>query len=270
MHRSIPIDHKTIHSPHKGRKTPMHNPMAPERRTRKRHPLRPTTPPNHPQHRPHEIPRIGDERARSADLRHGRRDEIALHELDLDAVGLQLRPQRRRPLLQERFAAGVGGQQRRGQHAAEGTHRQHQPASPLHHSRRDELRDAQRADAVDGDDVPHLALGRLREGNRDVMALPDVVDQHRHVQALHQRPQPGVVVVVVGGEVHGEEPGLHRGAGIFGLDLLGEGLQFRVRAGDEEEVEAFLRELDGEFLADAVRGAGDDRPASFGAELAKL
>ena len=244
--------------------------MAPKRRARKRHALRAPAPPDLAQHRPHEIPRIGNQRARSSDLRHGRRDEVALHELHLHAVRLHLRPQRRRPLLQERFAAGIRGQQRGRQQAAEGAHRQYEAAPSLHHARRDEGRDAKRADAVDRDDVLHLALCRLREGDGHVVAFAHVVDQHGDIQSLDEGPQSRVVGVVVGGEVHGQQLGPHRGAGVFRLDLLGEALQFRRRPRHEDQVEAFLRELDGEFLADAVRGPGYEGPASFGAEVAEL
>ena len=43
-----------------------------------------------------------------------------------------------------------------------------------------------------------------------------------------------------------------------------------MRARDEEEVVAFAGELEGEFFADAVGGAGDDGVAAFGGVFSEL
>ena len=101
------------------------------------------------------------------------------------------------------------------------------------------------------------------------MALPHVVDQDRHVETVHHFFQSSVIGIVVGCEIHGEDFG-GIGSGRLGLDAFGEGLEFRFGAGDEKDVEAALGELDGEFFADTVGGAGYDGPAGAGAESAKL
>jgi hypothetical protein len=49
-----------------------------------------------------------------------------------------------------------------------------------------------------------------------------------------------------------------------------ESLEFRGGARNEEEVEAFLCELDGVFFSQAVGGAGDDCPGAFLAIFAEL
>lgn len=54
------------------------------------------------------------------------------------------------------------------------------------------------------------------------------------------------------------------------LDGRGEVVEFGLRARDEENVEAALGELESVFFAYAVRGAGDDSPAAFGAEFGEL
>lgn len=51
---------------------------------------------------------------------------------------------------------------------------------------------------------------------------------------------------------------------------MGEGVEFGFGAGDEEDGEAGTGELEGEFFADSVRGAGDDGPGVGGAEGAEL
>ena len=48
--------------------------------------------------------------------------------------------------------------------------------------------------------------------------------------------------------------------------FLGEGVKFRGGTGHEEDVEAAAGELQSEFFADAIRGAGDEGPTAFGAE----
>lgn len=48
------------------------------------------------------------------------------------------------------------------------------------------------------------------------------------------------------------------------LDFGGESRELGGGARDEDEVEAFLRELDGVFFADAVGGAGYYCPGPFG------
>ena len=47
---------------------------------------------------------------------------------------------------------------------------------------------------------------------------------------------------------------------MLGLDVTGKYLQLAFGSRDQDEVEAFLRELDRKFLANAVRSSGDNRP----------
>ena len=101
------------------------------------------------------------------------------------------------------------------------------------------------------------------------MALPHIVDQDRHVEIVHHFFQSRVIGIVVGCEIHGEDLG-GIGPRRLGLDAFGEGLEFGFGAGDKEDVEAALGELDSEFLADAVGGAGYDGPAGAGTEGAEL
>ena len=61
--------------------------------------------------------------------------------------------------------------------------------------------------------------------------------------------------------------GLHA---IFGGYLLREGFELGLGAGDEEDVEPFRGELEGEFFADAVRGAGNYCPGALGTEFTEL
>ena len=87
----------------------------------------------------------------------------------------ELRAQRRRPLLQERFAARVGGQERSREDAAEGRHGDDETALARDHARRDQLGDAERAEAVYHDYVRHLLVRGLDERDGDRVAQSDVV-----------------------------------------------------------------------------------------------
>ena len=101
------------------------------------------------------------------------------------------------------------------------------------------------------------------------MAPPHIVDQDCDVETVHHIFQPSVIGIVVGCEIHGEDFG-GIGPRRLGLDAFGERLEFGFGAGDKEDVEAALGELDSEFLADAVGGAGYDGPAGAGTEGAEL
>jgi hypothetical protein len=54
------------------------------------------------------------------------------------------------------------------------------------------------------------------------------------------------------------------------LDFGGQRGEFGGGAGDEDEVEAFLSELDGVFFANSVGGACDYCPGAFGTIFANL
>lgn len=132
--------------------------MAPKRRARIRPPLRAPRAANLGEYCFDELLRRRHKHARALDLGHGRRDQVALHQLDRDALGRQLAAERGAPLLQEGFAAGVCREQRGGEEAAEGAHGEDEAAVALGHSRGYELGYAQGGGAVDGDDVADFVL----------------------------------------------------------------------------------------------------------------
>lgn len=59
-------------------------------------------------------------------------------------------------------------------------------------------------------------------------------------------------------------------AGILLLELSREGVELRLGTRDEDDVEALGGELGSEFLAEAIRCAGDDGPGALLAILAEL
>ena len=109
--------------------------MAPERRARVRVSLRSPSPANLAQHALHKGSRGRHEGGWFPDLGHGGGDEVGLDKLDFDVVGGEFAAEGNGPLLQESFAAAVGGQKRRGDEATEGAHGQNQAAFPLGHAR---------------------------------------------------------------------------------------------------------------------------------------
>jgi hypothetical protein len=80
--------------------------------------------------------------------------------------------------------------------------------------------------------------------------------------------QSSIVRIFVLREVHRQRLRL-RGRVLQGY-VGGEGCEFGGGAGDEEDVVAGVGELEGEFLANSIGGAGDDGPGAFGAEFAEL
>jgi len=176
MHPPIPLNHNPVIQPHKRRQRPLHPRMAPKRRARVRPPLRPARAPNLPQHSLDKLLRRRHKHARAFDLGHGRRDQVALHQLDRDALGRQLAAERRAPLLQEGFAAGVCCEQWGREKAAEGAHGEDEATAALGHAGGYKLGYAQGGGAVDGDDVADFVLGGQGEGDGDVVAFADVVD----------------------------------------------------------------------------------------------
>lgn len=87
------------------------------------------------------------------------------------------------------------------------------------------------------------------ERNGDVVAEADVVNQDRHVEVCNQALDAVEVLVLVGGEVHGESLGLDI---VLGLDLGGESVEFALGAGDKEDVVALLSELERVLFAETV------------------
>lgn len=212
--------------------------------------------------------RGGDGNRRLPDLGHGGGDQMGLDELDLDAIWLQLRTQRSRPVLQERLAAGVGGQQWSWHQAGKRSHSEDQPTFPLHHTRGDQLGDAQRAQAVDRNNIRHFVLRGKNEGHGHFMALAHVVDQDSNVVIVHELLEFLVVGIIVASKVHGQCLGLNRR--VLGRDLINEGGQLGFGARHEEEVVAGTGELKGKLLANAIGSTGNKSPAAFGSETAQL
>jgi hypothetical protein len=54
------------------------------------------------------------------------------------------------------------------------------------------------------------------------------------------------------------------------LDFRGEGVEFALGAGDEEDVVALLCELEGVLFAETVGGTGYESPCALSAELREL
>ena len=100
------------------------------------------------------------------------------------------------------------------------------------------------------------------------MGLSDVIDQDADIEVLDESSELGVIGLVVAGEVHGESLALNGWA--LGLDLLGESEELGLGAGDEDEVEALVGELESVLLAHSVGGAGDDSPGTLWSILAEL
>lgn len=100
------------------------------------------------------------------------------------------------------------------------------------------------------------------------MRLSDVVDEDADIEVLDESSEPGVIGLVIAGEVHGEDLALDGWA--LGLDLLGEGDELGFGAGDKDEVEALVGELKSVLLAHSVGGASDDSPGTLWSILAQL
>ena len=150
--------------------------MAPIRRGRVGPALRAPRAAHAGQNRLGESPGAGDHHARPPDLAHRRRDQVGLDELDRDVERGEFGAERARPVLQERFAAAVGGQERGRNKAAEGSHGEDQPTLPRDHARDDELRNAQRRKTIDVDYFFHFFGCGQGEGYWDVVGGAHVVD----------------------------------------------------------------------------------------------
>ena len=105
------------------------------------------------------------------------------------------------------------------------------------------------------------------EGNGDVVAEADVVDQNRDVEVRDQAPDTVEVFVLVGGEVHGDS--LRLDVVLF-LNLRGEIVELALGARNEQDVEALLRQLESVLLSETVRGASNESPGALLAELGEL
>lgn len=102
------------------------------------------------------------------------------------------------------------------------------------------------------------------------MTLPDIINQNSHIKSINQRLQLRIIALLILAEVHSEDLHVDIRARILGLYFGGERLEFRGSARDEQQVEAFLRELDGVFFSEAVGGAGYYCPGALLAVFAEL
>lgn len=210
---------------------------------------------------------VRDERGGLADLGHGGGDEVGEDELGLDVVGGELGAERGGPLLEEGFGAGVGCEEGGGEETAEGAHGEDEAALALHHAGNDEGGDAEGAVAVDVDDVLHFGELGFGEGGGNVVGLADVVDEDGDVEAGDFGGKGGVVGLGVFGKVHGEGAGLDL---VFLGDFGREGGQFAGGTGDEEDIVALGGDLKGEFLAESIRGTGNDSPRTLWTKFGEL
>lgn len=209
-----------------------------------------------------------DEEAGAANLAHGSGDEVRDDKLNINAMGGKLRGERRAPVLEESLAAAVGGEVGGGHGAGEGAHGENETLLASSEDGSNDLGGLESAEAVDGDNVLELGLLGIEERYGDAVGLADVVYQDTDIKTSNQLGQALVVLIVVLGEIHGENLGLETGP--LQTQLLGESIELRLGAGDEDEVEALGGELRGELLAETIRRTGDDGPGALLAILAKL
>ena len=174
----------------------------------------------------------------------------------------------RRPMLQKRFTARIGGEEGRRKEAGKGAHGQDQPILALDHRGYDQLREAQRSRTIRSDDGIDLGLGRFRKTHRNIMANACAIDQYGNVLAGNRGAKGVKVSVRAVDKVNGDGFGSHGAVHVH--DFLRHGIELALRPRDEQDVEALGGQLQGEFAANAVRAAGHDGPAAFGPERAEL
>lgn len=261
QHDSVPNTQKLLNSP-------MHDTVAPERRHGTRHTTSSALESDLSESSLDELLGVGNHHARLANLAHRAGDQVSDDELSLDTVGLELGTERGGPVLQECLGARVGGQERSREETAEGAHGEDQAAATRNHAGSDDLGDLESSLDVDGDDVFHLDVFGLEKRHGHVVALADVVDKDCDVQPFDEFGQALVVGGRVLRKVHGEGLGLH--ASELGGYLGSEGIELGGGARNEDNVEAFLSELECKLLADTVRRSGDQRPGTFGSILSQL
>lgn len=269
MHSPINLHHNPVPLPQEPTQKPLHQSMTPIRCARKSHVLRTSTPSQLAQHSCDKLPRIRHQSGALADLRHGRGNEVRLDALYVHAVGLQFGAQSGRPLLEEGFAAGVGGKEGCGKEATEGRHGKDKAALAGDHARCNDLCDPQRSHAIYHDNIVHF-LGRcFDKRNRNAMTQSHIINQDGDVEAVDELAQAGVVGILVLREIHCERFGGDFGA-MLGGDFGCEGVKFGLGARNEEEIVAFCGESEGELFADAVAGASYEGPGATGSESGEL
>ena len=258
MHVPVPGQNGTVPDTQQLLDSPMHDTVAPEWRHSTRHTTSSALETDFSEDRLDKFLGGGNHHARLADLAHRTGDQVSDDELGVDAVGFELGTERGGPVLQESLGAGVGGQERGRDEAAERAHGEDEATATGNHAGSDDFGDLEGPLDVDGDDVLHFGVFGLEKRHGHVVTLANVVDEDRDVQSVDEF---GQTLVVGGGllcEVHSERLGLHTSE--LGGDLRGDGIELRGGARDEEGVVALLSELDRKFLADTVRSPSDYDP----------
>ncbi|RWV91880.1 hypothetical protein BHE74_00050468 [Ensete ventricosum] len=134
----------------------------------------------------------------------------------------------------------------------------HRASPPPEHPWQDGARDPRRRLHVDPHDAPPQLLLHLVEEHGVGVRRPGAVHQDTDVQPLDLRLEPIDPFRRVSGEVH--DNGLDHGSRVCGLDAVGDLLELGGVAAGQDEVESTVGELEGDGLADAVGGAGDEGP----------
>jgi len=101
------------------------------------------------------------------------------------------------------------------------------------------------------------------------VAQSHVVDQDADIQSVGQLLQAAVVRVLVQRKVHCECLGRDLGS-ILGRDVGGEGVELGLSSRYEDEIVAFGGERESKFLANAIRGTGDESPGAARSVAAEL
>lgn len=213
---------------------------------------------------------VGNKKTRVADLAHGGGDKVAQDKVDIDFVVSKLSGECVAPLLEESLATRVCRQERSRSPATERSHGEDKTALSLLQNRSNDLSNSESTNAIDGDNVLKLLLGGLEERNGDAVALANVVDENTNIKTRNQLAQTLVVGIVVLGEVHVKNLDLQTLSRVLLLNLGREALELGQGSGNEDEVEALGSELQSIFLAEAIRGTGDDGPSARLSILAEL
>jgi hypothetical protein len=269
VHAAVHLDDNVRPLAEEARQKPLHQSVTPVRSTRECNVLRTARAANLAKRSLDELLGVGYESGGLANLGHGGGDKVGLDALHVDTVWLELGAESGGPLLQEGLAAGVGRQKGCWEEPTKRGHGEDKSTLALLHTRSDELGDAQGGHAVDDNDVVHLLLRCLVEGNRNVVAQTNVVDQDGDIKSVNELGELGVVGVLVLGKVHCQR--LDRGLGaILGGDVGGERVELGLGARHEDQVIAFGCEGESKLLADAIGGSGDESPCATRTELGEL
>lgn len=153
VHSPVLVEDKRVHGTREGAEGPVHDTVTPVGGASVCNSLSTSGTTNLAQSSSNKLLGVGNGGASALDLGHGRGNQVGLHKLDMNSVGLELRTKSTAPLLQEGLAAGVSGQERSREDTAKGSHSEDETTTTLDHARCDNLSDAESTGAVDGDNV---------------------------------------------------------------------------------------------------------------------